>query len=68
MRRDRGICHVCGQPGADQVDHVIPVAEGGPDTVDDKAPIHARPCHIAKTAEESRRGRARRRGLSAGNS
>lgn len=24
LRRDNGICHLCGQPGADTADHLIP--------------------------------------------
>ena len=52
MRRDRGICHVCHKPGADQVDHVIPTYLGGPDTPANKAPIHAQPCHADKTKAE----------------
>lgn len=60
LYRDDTICHVCHRPGATQVDHIIPVSEGGSDTVDNKAPIHADPCHRVKTAEEAARGRARR--------
>ena len=51
-------CHVCGQKGADEVDHVVPLAEGGVDTEDNLAPIHREPCHREKTAAESRRARA----------
>lgn len=61
LERDGRICHVCRQPGADQVDHVIPLGEQGPDTDDNLAAIHARPCHAAKTAAESARARARAR-------
>jgi 5-methylcytosine-specific restriction enzyme A len=57
LKRDRGICHWCGQPGADQVDHVIAVANGGPDTPANKAPIHSKPCHVEKTVAD-RRARA----------
>lgn len=60
MRRDRGICHVCGGEGANQVDHVIPLAEGGAHHTDNGAPIHDKPCHENKTREEAARGYARR--------
>lgn len=59
LRRDRGVCHVCHRPGADQVDHVIPLGEGGSDDDSNKAAIHARPCHQRKTAAEAARGRSR---------
>lgn len=32
LRRDGGICHLCGQPGADTADHLVPVAQGGTHT------------------------------------
>jgi 5-methylcytosine-specific restriction endonuclease McrA len=60
LYRDDTICHVCKRPGATIVDHIIPVNEGGADTVDNKAPIHAEPCHRVKSAAEAERGRARR--------
>lgn len=63
LRRDAHICHVCHQPGADTVDHVISLGEGGPDTDDNLSAIHARPCHEKKTLEEAQRARrAKRRG------
>lgn len=34
------ICHICGDPGADAVDHVIPLAAGGTDTADNMKPAH----------------------------
>lgn len=58
LKRDMGACHVCDQLGADQVDHVIPLAEGGADEEWNLASIHAEPCHREKTAAEARRARA----------
>lgn len=51
------VCHVCGRPGADQVDHVIPLAEGGADDETNLRPIHAVPCHRDKTQAEATRAR-----------
>ena len=57
MRKYFAICHVCGEPDADQIDHVIPLAEDGPDTIDNLRPIHSKPCHQDKTQAEARRAR-----------
>lgn len=57
LRRYRRICHVCGKGGADQVDHVIPLGEGGEDTNANLRPIHSRPCHRDKTQAEAQRAR-----------
>lgn len=54
-----GLCHVCGHHGADQVDHVVALTEGGADTLDNLRPIHAEPCHREKTAAEAARARSR---------
>ena len=51
------ICHVCGNPGSDEVDHVIPLAEGGPDTDANCRPIHSKPCHALKSSAEAARAR-----------
>jgi 5-methylcytosine-specific restriction endonuclease McrA len=34
------VCHICGQSGADAVDHVVALARGGADTLDNKRPAH----------------------------
>lgn len=57
LRRFKRICHWCKRPGATQVDHVIPLAEGGTDTDDNKRPIHES-CHKRKTQAESARAKA----------
>lgn len=59
MRQHQGICHVCNKPGADQVDHVIPLSQGGTDEDDNLAPIHAYPCHKDKTAREAQQARSK---------
>jgi 5-methylcytosine-specific restriction endonuclease McrA len=60
MRAHQGVCHVCKQAGADEIDHIIPLAQGGLHVPANWAPIHGDPCHKAKTARES--GAARRKG------
>ena len=34
------ICHICGEPGADAIDHVMPVALGGTDDDWNLRPAH----------------------------
>ena len=41
MRQYERRCHVCHQPMADEVDHVVPLAEGGADTDDNLRPVHS---------------------------
>jgi len=60
LARDRGICHVCGQPGADKVDHLLAQAHGGTEDDANLAAIHDKPCHAAKTRAEAQRGRGYR--------
>lgn len=59
MRRYQRVCHVCGKPMADEVDHVIALSEGGADTDDNLRPIHSKPCHERKTQAEAQRARSR---------
>lgn len=64
------ICYVCGLPGANAVDHIIPIHLGGAKT--DRAnlgAIHEDPCHALKSkAENAARAahRARQRAIAKG--
>jgi 5-methylcytosine-specific restriction endonuclease McrA len=46
-------CHVCGQPGADEVDHVNP---GDDHSLENRRPVHGRRtaqrCHVRKSSSE----------------
>lgn len=58
LARDAGICHVCRQPGADDVDHL----RAGDDHSDaNLAAIHRRPCHARKSGQEGARASNARR-------
>lgn len=50
IRRDNGICWICGQPGADTADHIIPVADGGTDDETNLAAAHHTPCNVRRGA------------------
>lgn len=57
LQRDGGICYLCGGLGADTVDHIVSVANGGTDALDNLASVHDRVaphCHRAKTTAERR--------------
>lgn len=43
------VCHLCGMPGADSIDHIIPRALGGTDELDNLMPAHAR-CNSSRGA------------------
>ena len=51
------VCHRCKAPGGTEVDHVIPLSEGGADAEENLRPIH-RDCHRIKSQEEAKRGRS----------
>ncbi|MFS8372417.1 HNH endonuclease [Xanthomonas campestris] len=59
MKRDKYLCVPCGAAGrlapAEEVDHVIPQAEGGTGADDNLQAICVE-CHIAKTKAEAARG------------
>lgn len=52
LERDGRICGICGKPGADTVDHIIPYGSGGSDHPSNLRAIHDDPCHRFKTAAE----------------
>lgn len=57
-------CAQCGTHGTEttlELDHVVPVAEGGTDTLDN-AQLICPTCHGPKTQAEAARGRARKSG------
>lgn len=58
LKRANGICYVCGQPDANQVDHKTPRHQGGTDHPTNLGAIHDRPCHQAKTQAEAQAARA----------
>jgi 5-methylcytosine-specific restriction protein A len=57
LERYMHCCWRCGRLGATQVDHVVPLAEGGADDESNLAPIHES-CHRQKTQAEARRARS----------
>lgn len=65
LERDGYLCYLCGDPGADTVDHIVSVAAGGSDDVDNLAAVHDRNpphCHRTKTRRERSAGRPGRGG------
>lgn len=51
-------CQHCGSTDRLELDHTIPLAEGGEDTLENTAWL-CHPCHAIKTQAEAQRGRAR---------
>ena len=40
-------------PGSNEADHIVALAHGGTDTIENMAAIHAIPCHRIKTEREA---------------
>jgi 5-methylcytosine-specific restriction enzyme A len=61
LQRDDTICHICGRPGSNEADHIIPLAHGGADSIENMAAIHGGPgsCHEQKTTAEAHAGASR---------
>lgn len=52
LRRDKGICYLCGGEGADTVDHIVP---GDDHSLGNLAAVHDRiapHCHRIKSSRE----------------
>jgi len=49
IARDNGICHICGLPGANSADHIIPHAKGGSDEMINLRAAHMK-CNEKKRA------------------
>lgn len=64
LQRDKYLCAPCSDLGrvteATEVDHRVPIAEGGTDEPENLQAI-CRECHKQKTQAESKRARAQRR-------
>lgn len=61
VRKEQPVCRLCRNEPTVAADHIVPRAEGGPDTYENAQGIGRR-CHARKTGQESARGRARARG------
>jgi 5-methylcytosine-specific restriction endonuclease McrA len=47
VARDKGICHLCGEGGADTADHIIPHSRGGSDELTNLRAAH-RYCNVKR--------------------
>lgn len=45
IRRDSGLCHLCGRPGADTADHIVPWEQSHDDSDANLKAAHHRPCN-----------------------
>jgi 5-methylcytosine-specific restriction protein A len=58
FKRDGGICYLCGNVGADTIDHIV---AGDDHSLTNLAPVHDRTpphCHRAKTSQEGNAAQA----------
>lgn len=47
--RTSDVCWICGKPGSDSIDHVIPLNRGGTNDPANLRPAHLHPCNRAKS-------------------
>jgi 5-methylcytosine-specific restriction protein A len=52
LKRDRGVCYLCGKPGADRVDHVIPNDDHSLENLKAVHDAVAPHCHRFKSSQE----------------
>lgn len=53
LLRQNDICWICGKPGADSIDHVIPLGPGlGTEDPSNLRPAHMHPCNRAKSDKD----------------
>lgn len=50
-------CWLCGQEGADTIDHLVMISQGGSDTIDNLRPAHGRKTSFCVGNYSRRRGR-----------
>ena len=58
FKRDGGICYLCGEPGADTIDHI---KQGDDHSLENLAPVHDRlppHCHRYKSSTEGHLAKA----------
>ena len=53
LERASYVCNVCGKLGASEVDHVIPLQDGGDFWSEGNLQSICSPCHIEKTRKEN---------------
>lgn len=54
LTRSKGACERCGSPGPLEVDHIVPLRDGGANTRSNLQ-VLCKPCHLAKTRVDRRR-------------
>ncbi len=59
LARDNYMCRVCGNVNSNEVDHIVPVAQGGSNELENLQTL-CKTCHSRKTSEETGFGASRR--------